>query len=188
MGNRCGNNGLNAAREFSARGIPVTIFEQSQRLGGLAGYVEKFDRHLDLGPHIFHSPDPEIVSYLNKSFPGEFHERCHWAKNYKAGKLYDYPISEEFIASLPAKTRDSIQNELKERSDLPSTNTETYAEYVSIWRPTLTELFFTTYPFKLWGVPTSELDANWAPKRVTIKKEFSLLWWSVGRCRKKWNE
>ena len=67
-----GITGLNAAREFSARGIPVTIFEQSQRLGGLAGYVEKFDRHLDLGPHIFHSPDPEIVSYLNKSFPANF--------------------------------------------------------------------------------------------------------------------
>ena len=169
--------------QFSSR-IPVTIFS-NQRLGGLAGYVEKFDRHLDLGPHIFHSPDPEIVSYLNKSFPGEFHERCHWAKNYKAGKLYDYPISEEFIASLPAKTRDSIQNELKERSDLPSTNTETYAEYVEhLAGPTLTELFFTTYPFKLWGVPTSELDANWAPKRVTIKERspfYGGQWAAVGK-------
>ena len=44
--------------------------------------------------------------------------------------------------------------------------------------------FFTKYPEKLWGIPTKDFDANWAPKRVQITEErrafYQDQWSAVG--------
>lgn len=180
-----GVTGLNIAREFSCKRLNVTLFESSDRLGGLAGYIKAFDRNLDLGPHIFHTPDNDIKEYLQESFPGKFFERQHWAKNYKNGEYYDYPISEEFIETLPKKVKHAIKNELNIAKSKKYSLDMSYADYIeNLAGPTLTKLFFTQYPYKLWGVPTSQLDANWAPKRVEIRKNktpfYSNQWSAVG--------
>ena len=181
-----GVSGLNTAREIAKRGKKVVLIEAEEKVGGLAGYVSAFGRNLDLGPHIFHTPDKEVQDYLLHEFPGCFYERTHWAANFKNGKFYDYPISREFIDSLPAETRNKIHKELNEENEKQGKNAVTYSEYIeAIAGPTLKELFFTKYPEKLWGRPTTELDANWAPKRVQIRDErspfFGNQWSAVGR-------
>ena len=43
---------------------------------------------------------------------------------------------------------------------------KTYREYIdSIAGKTLREMFFEKYPEKLWGIPVSEMTADWAPKK-----------------------
>ena len=44
--------------------------------------------------------------------------------------------------------------------------------------PTLQYLFFETYPKKLWGIPTHEMSAKWAPKRIEIRKKHSSFWYN----------
>ena len=63
-----GISGLNLARELSNNTSKVILYESSQNYGGLAGYVHKFGRNLDLGPHIFHSPDKDIADYIKSNF------------------------------------------------------------------------------------------------------------------------
>ena len=181
-----GVSGLNTARELAKKGENVILFEAKDQLGGLAGSINFFNMDLDLGPHIYHSPDPDIVEYLKASFPDKFHEREHYSKNYKGGKYYDYPISKDFINDLPKETAKKIHSELEAiKSNKKPTNALTYYDYITaIAGPTLRELFFTVYPKKLWGIETNLLDANWAPKRVHIKEKrqgfYSGQWAAVG--------
>ena len=138
-----------------------------------------------MGPHIYHTPDDDIKNYLLTEFKGLFHERDHWAKNFKNGKFYDYPISREFINSLPVETKDKINNELAKVNPDELSKANNYYEYTkALAGETLQELFFTKYPQKLWGIPTKDLDANWAPKRVQITEErrafYQDQWSAVG--------
>ena len=181
-----GVTGLNTAREIAKRGKKVVLIEAEEKVGGLAGYIFAFGRNLDLGPHIFHTPDKEVRDYLKQEFPNCFFERTHWAANFKNGYFYDYPISKEFIDSLPVETKSKIHQELSEQNTKKAQNAVSYDQYIeALAGPTLKELFFTKYPEKLWGRPTSEIDANWAPKRIQIRSLrepfFGDQWSAVGR-------
>jgi N,N'-diacetyllegionaminate synthase len=180
-----GISGLNTARELSKRGHSVTLFEANSNFGGLAGYTNFFGKNLDLGPHIFHSPDKDIVEYLNDSFPDLFYERDHFSMNYKDGKFYEYPISKDFINDLPQEIRDKIYIEISNANSEKIKSALNFHDYIeAIAGPTLREIFFTKYPEKLWGMDTKLLDANWAPKRVQIRDErgpfYQGQWSAVG--------
>ena len=100
------------------------------------------------------------------------HQRDHWAKNFKNGQFYDYPISREFINSLGKETANKINNEIKNVDKKKLKEAKNYYDYtLNLAGPTLQEMFFTVYPEKVWGVSTKKLDANWAPKRVEIREK-----------------
>ena len=103
-----GVTGLAVAYELLKRGQKVEIIEKSKSLGGLAKTLIWKGRPIDMGPHIYHTPDKDIQNYWLTEFEGLFHERDHWAKNLKNGQFYDYPISREFIDSLPDEMRKKI--------------------------------------------------------------------------------
>jgi sialic acid synthase SpsE/protoporphyrinogen oxidase len=180
-----GVTGLASAYELLKHGHKVEIIEKSSTVGGLARTESWKGKPIDMGPHIYHTPDDDIQNYLLTEFEGLFHERDHWAKNFKNGKFYDYPISREFINSLPVETKDKINNELAKVNPDELSKANNYYEYTkALAGETLQELFFTKYPQKLWGIPTKDLDANWAPKRVQITEErrafYQDQWSAVG--------
>ena len=180
-----GVTGLASAYELLKHGHKVEIIEKSSTVGGLARTESWKGKPIDMGPHIYHTPDEDIQNYLLTEFEGLFHERDHWAKNFKNGKFYDYPISREFINSLPVETKDKINNELAKVDPDELSKANNYYEYTkALAGETLQELFFTKYPQKLWGISTKDLDANWAPKRVQITEErrafYQDQWSAVG--------
>ena len=180
-----GVTGLAVAYELLKRGQEVEIIEKSDSLGGLAKTLSWKGRPIDMGPHIYHTPDKDIQNYWLTEFEGLFHERDHWAKNLKNGQFYDYPISREFINSLPGEMRKKINEDLAHTDPAALSRASNYYEYTkALAGETLQELFFTHYPEKLWGMSTKELDANWAPKRVQITEErrafYQGQWSAVG--------
>lgn len=181
-----GVTGLAAAYELLKRDQDVEIIEKQEILGGLAKTIRWNGQYVDMGPHIYHTPDADIQQYWNSEFEGLFHERDHWAKNLKNGKFYDYPISREFINSLPSEVSDRINSDLASVDPEDLSRANNYYEYTrALAGETLQELFFTQYPEKLWGMSTKELDANWAPKRVQITEErrafYQDQWSAVGK-------
>lgn len=180
-----GVTGLAIAYELLKRGQKVEIIEKSTSLGGLAKTMKWKGQPIDMGPHIYHTPDKDIQDYWLTEFEGLFHERDHWAKNLKNNKFYDYPISREFINSLPDDMREKINSDLANTDPDALSRANNYYEYTrALAGETLQELFFTQYPEKLWGMSTKELDANWAPKRVQITEErrafYQGQWSAVG--------
>jgi sialic acid synthase SpsE/protoporphyrinogen oxidase len=186
-----GISGLTVAYELLKKDFPVEIFEALPNPGGLAGSVKFFGHNVDLGPHIYHTPDEKIIDYWEREFGDCFHKCSHYAANLINGKLFSYPISVEMISQLGKGLSEQIFSELdeieRERSDVESRDVcSSYDKYVkSIAGPTLQALFFKKYPEKLWGLSTDDLDANWAPKRIAIRERISAFyegqWAAVGK-------
>ena len=165
-----GLSGMISAYELLKRGYDVEIIDSDSSLGGLAKSIKWGKNNVDLGPHIYHTPDQDIKNYWNKEFKNLLVEKKHWAKNYKNNHFYDYPISKEFINSLDKKTSQQIYKELKQSKNV-SNATSFYDYTLALAGPTLQKMFFIDYPEKVWGLSTKKLDANWAPKRVEIREK-----------------
>ena len=181
-----GISGLATGYELAKKGAKVVVYEKASQVGGLAGGVTWKGLTLDLGPHIYHTPDVDIEGYLKSEFAGMWYERGHYAKNLKNGTLYDYPISKDFVDSLPSALRKKINSDLESRDDGKLASASNYFEYMNaLVGPTLQQMFFIQYPEKLWGIPTTALDANWAPKRIQIREKRSAFyegqWAAVGK-------
>ncbi len=173
-----GVTGLVLAYELLKRGQSIEIIEKSDTVGGLAKTLSWKGRPIDMGPHIYHTPDKDIQEYWEDEFKGLFHKRDHWSKNLKDGEFFDYPVSREFIDNLPKKTRDQINSDLKNHNPDDLARATNYHEYIkALAGSTLQEMFFIRYPEKLWGMSTKELDANWAPKRVQIREKSTPFYW-----------
>ena len=173
-----GVTGLTLAYELLKKGQNVEIIERSNSVGGLAKTFIWKGRNIDLGPHIYHTPDKDIQDYWESEFKNLFHNREHWSKNLKNGKYFDYPISKEFIDNLPIATKNKIYKELENCNETDLLKAKNYYEYIqALAGKTLQEMFFIQYPEKLWGMPTKQLDANWAPKRIQIREKATPFYW-----------
>lgn len=173
-----GVTGLTLAYELLKKGQDVEIIEKDSQVGGLAKTFSWKGREIDLGPHIYHTPDKDIQEYWENEFEGLFHERDHWSKNLKNGQYFDYPISKEFVESLSNDIKTTIYKELESCNQSDLINAKNYYEYIqALAGKTLQEMFFIRYPEKLWGMPTTELDANWAPKRIQIREKATPFYW-----------
>ena len=173
-----GVTGLVLAYELLKHGQLVEIIEKSDTVGGLAKTLSWKGRSIDMGPHIYHTPDKDIQDYWEREFEGLFYNRDHWSKNFKDGEFLDYPVSREFINSLPKKIRDQINSDLENHNPDDLARATSYHEYIkALAGSTLQEMFFIRYPEKLWGVSTKDLDANWAPKRIQIREKSTPFYW-----------
>lgn len=125
-----GVTGLSLAYELLKKGQRATIIEKSETVGGLAKSITWHGRQLDLGPHIYHTPDKDIEEYWKAEFPELFYERHHWSKNLKDNKFYDYPVNREFIENLPSEIKNKIKLELENVDPDKVAQARNYYEYI----------------------------------------------------------
>jgi|TARA_Y100000294_G_scaffold145701_1_gene140990 sialic acid synthase SpsE/protoporphyrinogen oxidase len=171
--------GLAAAFGLAKNNINVDVYEGRDAVGGLGGSEEVDGMFYDYGPHIYHTHDPEMKKFWLENFGDLLVQKEFFAKNHKDGILYDYPLSEESIEKFPEKIKKKVKKELKELNPENVMRAQNFKEVVTaIVGPTLQYLFFETYPKKLWGIPTHEMSANWAPKRIKIRKKHSSFWYN----------
>ncbi len=79
-------------------GWDVTIIEKNNSVGGLCRSWKWKDFILDTGPHIFHTPDNQLIKFWKKNFgklliEGKF--KCKNVQGKNFDKFYDYPLSYE---------------------------------------------------------------------------------------------
>ena len=178
-----GMSGLITAYEFARRGVPVRVIERLPIPGGLARTLRFDNYYIDAGPHLFHTSSPEIIAYWQSIFPGVFRTPALYGQNYVDGKFFDYPLSEATLMQLPAELNERIKAEMAAKDPVKLSAARNYRDYMeSLAGPTLQKMFYEEYPEKLWGIPTHELSANWAPQRIEIRKEkkpFHIDQWSA---------
>ena len=111
-------------------------------------------------------------AYWQSIFPGVFRTPALYGKNYVDGKFFEYPLSEETLRQFPPELYDRIMAEMTAKDPVKLSEARNYRDYMNaLAGPTLQKIFYEDYPEKLWGIPTSELSANWAPQRIEIRKE-----------------
>jgi sialic acid synthase SpsE/protoporphyrinogen oxidase len=174
-----GPTGLATAFALVNKGYTVNIYEGRNVVGGLGGSEEIDGMVFDYGPHIYHTHDESMKTFWRENFGDLLIEKEFFSKNHKDGVLYDYPLSYDNIEKFPKKIKDKVKKELSEINPENVMRAQNFKEVVTaIVGPTLQDIFFETYSKKLWGIPTTEMSAKWAPKRIEIRRNHKSFWYN----------
>ncbi len=184
-----GVSGLVTAWKLLERGWDVEIFEKEKAYGGMSRSWKWNEFIVDVGPHLFHTPDQQMADFWEKEFGDLFIKGDFWCCNVKGDtfkEYYPYPLSYEGIAQYPKELRHKVLKELESVSVEDRARAHNYKEYVrALVGPTLQEMFFEKYPQKVWGLSTEEMTPTWAPKRIQLRQKntpfYHGQWNAVGK-------
>ncbi len=172
-----GPAGMTAASELVDRGVPVIILEKTDRVGGIARTDEYKGYRFDIGGHRFFTRVPWVMEFWKKIMGDEFLRRPRMSHIYYRKEFYSYPIK-PFEALMKFGFKESsivIASYLKAQiSKRPSE--ETFEDYIiNHFGERLFHHFFKSYTEKVWGIPTSEIRAEWAAQRIKGMTIFGML-------------
>src|SRR5437879_9382586 len=164
-----GPAGLSAAYELTRHATPVTVIEQDPRqVGGSARPLEFIGCRFDVGRHRFFSKSAEIEALWTEVLGDEIRPVSRLTRILYRGKFFDYPIraSNAFLGLGPVETARCVASYAQARLH-PVVDPQSFEDWVSNqFGRRLFEIFFKTYTEKVWGIPTSELSADWAGQRI----------------------
>ena len=172
-----GPAGMTAAYEISKelgkQVFSLDVFEKSDRVGGLSRSIDLWDQRVDLGPHRFFSHDTSINALWLEVVKDRYDIVDRQTRIYYKKKFFDYPI--RALNALNGlgifEAGRCFISYLIERL-FPTKDTSTFEGWVtSRFGKRLYTIFFKTYSEKLWGIPCTELDSDFAAQRI---KKLSL--------------
>ena len=170
-----GPAGLTAAVRLRQADVDVTVLEASDSVGGISRTVERDGWRFDLGGHRFFTKVPEVEAFWHEVLPDEdFLSRPRLSRILYRGKLFDYPLK-PFNALFGLGVLEAIRCVLsyalvRVHPPKDQSNFEGWVAARFGWR--LYRIFFKTYTEKVWGVPATDIQADWAAQRI---KNLSLL-------------
>lgn len=170
-----GAAGLTLAYWLCRAGLPVTVIEKENTVGGLARSFHYGDYHFDIGPHRFYTANPLVMTFLNEVYGGNYLEISRSSAVYYMNKYHDWPLKLSTVAKLPPSVAVKAGFDLifKALAKAPTNDSDvSFKSYVlQRYGKTLYETFFKDYTEKFVGIPTEETHRNWAKvgvERATI--------------------
>ncbi len=178
-----GPAGLTAGYLLAKRQVPVIVLESQDQLGGLARTEVRDGFRFDLGGHRFFTKAKEVEALWDEIMAQASEEageeqwllrprqsRIYWNK-----KFLEYPLQGmDVIQKLgPVELTRAFTSYLWAKIK-PKGREDTLDQWVTNrFGKRLFELFFKSYTEKVWGVPTSEVRAEWAAQRIKNLSFFS---------------
>jgi protoporphyrinogen oxidase len=170
-----GPAGLTAAFLLGKAGIDAVVLEADDQVGGLAKTVEVDGYRFDLGGHRFFTKSVEVDTLWHEILGEEFLLRPRMSRIYWNKRYLDYPLrGPDVIRKLgPLELSRCMASYLRAAAQRNKVD-ESFEDWVSNrFGRRLFELFFKSYTEKLWGVPTTEIRAEWAAQRIRGLSFFS---------------
>ena len=93
--------GLVTAHLLAEAGVKVVVVEKFSKVGGLARSYVYDDFVFDIGPHRFHTENPNIKAYLDRVLKGDSTAFPRKSEVYFAGKYYRWPLHPKNLVQLP---------------------------------------------------------------------------------------
>jgi len=145
------------------------VVESDSVVGGISRTVERDGWRFDIGGHRFFTKVPEVEHLWHEILPDEdFLLRPRMSRIFYKGKYYDYPLKAtnalRNLGLLEAMLCGFSYLWARIRPPKDQANYEGWLVARFGWR--LYRTFFKTYTEKVWGVPVSEMPADWAAQRV----------------------
>jgi protoporphyrinogen oxidase len=171
-----GPAGLTAAYLLTKADTPVTVFEADSIVGGISRTVERDGWRFDIGGHRFFTKVTPVEELWHEILPDEdFLLRPRMSRIFYDNKLFDYPLRASnalrnlgLIESIKC-VLSYVWARIRPPKDQSSLEGWVAARFG--WR--LYRTFFKTYNEKVWGVPASEISADWAAQRIKNLSLFS---------------
>ena len=181
-----GPAGLTAAYELSKLGRRSTVLESTDMVGGISRTVERDGWRFDLGGHRFFTKVQPVTDLWHEILPEEdFLLRPRMSRIYYNGKYFDYPLKAsnalgnlgilEAIRCVLSYFFAQADGSIRRLLGRPKTDDSLEDWITARFGKRLYMHFFKTYNEKVWGVPASEIQADWAAQRI---KNMSL--WNAG--------
>jgi protoporphyrinogen oxidase len=171
-----GPAGLTAAYELGKAGRAAVVLEASDSVGGISRTVERDGWRFDIGGHRFFTKVPEVEALWHEILPDdEFLLRPRMSRIYYRGKLFDYPLKASNalgnLGLLEAVRCVLSYLMVRVRPPKDQSHFEGWVAARFGWR--LYRIFFKTYTEKVWGVPATAIQADWAAQRIKNLSLFS---------------
>ena len=164
-----GPAGLTAAFQLHKYGVASTILEADDMVGGISRTAQRDGWRFDIGGHRFFTKVRAVEDLWHEILPDDdFLMRPRKSRIFYKGRFLEYPLR-AFDALRNVGVVEAIGYVLsyvwaRIRPPRDQTNYEGWLVARFGWR--LYRALFKTYTEKLWGVPVSEMPADWAAQRV----------------------
>ncbi|HYC32091.1 MAG TPA: NAD(P)/FAD-dependent oxidoreductase [Gemmatimonadales bacterium] len=163
-----GPAGLTAAYLLGRGGTPVTVLEAEGQVGGLARTCRYKDFGFDIGGHRFFTKIGAVQALWEELLGEEMIDVPRLSRIHYAGRFFHYPLrpaSALFGLGLLRTSRILLSYLWSRLRPHPAENN--FEEWVSNrFGAELYRIFFKTYTEKVWGVPCTEIRAEWAAQRI----------------------
>ncbi len=181
-----GPAGLTAAYMLTKRGVASTVLEADTVVGGISRTAEIEGWRFDIGGHRFFTKVKPVEDLWFEILGAEdFLRRPRMSRLIYKGKFYDYPL----VPMKALRTLGFVEALRCGFSYLwvrihPPKDRSTFEGFTAArfgWR--LYRTFFKTYTEKVWGVPATEIQADFGAQRV---KDLSLFRAVLESMKPKW--
>jgi protoporphyrinogen oxidase len=169
-----GPAGLTAAYELLANGRHSIVLERDEQVGGLAKTVRYKGYGFDIGGHRFFTKVDRVHRLWREVLGPDFLRVPRLSRIYYRGKFFHYPLKpwNAFFGLGIWNTAAVLASYIRARVR-PLPLEEYFDQYIiNRFGRRLYEIFFRTYTEKVWGIPCSQIRADWAAQRI---KGLSLL-------------
>ena len=164
-----GPAGLTAAYLLCKDGHRVVVYEKDPKyVGGISRTESYMGYHFDIGGHRFFSKSKEVEDFWTEILGDDMIERPRSSRIYYNKKFFSYPLmAMEALQKLGViESGLCIISYLKAKL-FPIKNPLNFEEWVTNhFGKRLFNIFFKTYTEKVWGIPCSEISADWAAQRI----------------------
>ncbi|WP_318343167.1 FAD-dependent oxidoreductase [Flagellimonas baculiformis] len=170
-----GPAGLTAAYQLSKNeNTKVLVYEASDSVGGLSKSIKMWGQTVDLGPHRFFSKNNRINRLFHELIKGEHTIVNRKTRIYYKLHFFDYPLRFfNVLANVSLISIIKVVYYYCYQKIFPIKDTSTFENWIiSRFGKELYGMFFKNYTEKLWGIPCSRIDSDWAAQRI---KKLTLL-------------
>ncbi|HET9729520.1 MAG TPA: NAD(P)/FAD-dependent oxidoreductase [Acidimicrobiia bacterium] len=174
-----GPAGLTAAYTLHRHGVTSTVLEADTVVGGISRSAERDGWRFDIGGHRFFTKVPAVEAVWREILgPDDFLRRPRLSRIYYRGKFYDYPIVPMNVLrnlGVIEATR-CVLSYIWVRIHPPRDRATLEGFVVSRFGWRLYRHFFETQSEKVWGVPCTQIQADWGAQRIKNLSLFRAMW------------
>jgi protoporphyrinogen oxidase len=163
-----GPAGLTAAYLLLRDGYRVTVLESDAVVGGISRTARYKEFRFDIGGHRFFTKYAPVQALWEEILGEEFLEVPRLSRIHYAGRYFDYPLKAmNALSGLGLINATRIMLSYLRAHLRPNPVEENLEQWVTNrFGQRLYEIFFKTYTEKVWGIPCTEIRAEWAAQRI----------------------
>ncbi|ACK72566.1 amine oxidase [Gloeothece citriformis PCC 7424] len=163
-----GPAGLTAAYHLAKHGIKSITLEKADKVGGIARTETYKGYRFDIGGHRFFTKVPEVQHLWYEVLGDEFIKVPRLSRIYYNGKFFSYPLEPlnalNNLGMIHSLQIMSSYLKVKLRPLPEETNFEQWV--TNRFGERLYQTFFKSYTEKVWGIPCTQIRADWAAQRI----------------------
>ncbi|MBA3342523.1 MAG: NAD(P)/FAD-dependent oxidoreductase [Gemmatimonadaceae bacterium] len=163
-----GPAGLTAAYLLAKQGYAVTVLEADNIVGGISRTARYKDFRFDIGGHRFFTKIPAVQALWEELLGDEFIDVPRLSRIVYNGKFFFYPLkAANALSGLGLRQALMIVLSYVRARMSPHPVEENLEQWVTNrFGDRLYRIFFKTYTEKVWGLPCTEIRAEWAAQRI----------------------